>query len=290
MEAFKNIPQAKVQQVLDANEGDIEETTVQLLGLVQQEEDEAKAKQKAEEERRRREEEEKKKAEDQNRDIKINALKGQFLDLSEAEVISILESCKWDIKKAYGELLNYSINKKKKDLKDLFQSCGENEILAILEAHSYDKMKAAKELMTKREARRMAEENKIKEEFQKQEETKKQPESPRPTTNVMEKSIIMGEMLEAEVAASQIFLKKEEDRKKKEEHEEAKQQFKKNLERVIEDQVRWNNNMPGLVPPPLPKQIDEMIAKRNAPDVEQSAPAPIPSAPQEQPGSDSKIL
>jgi len=51
--------------------------------------------------------------------------------------------------------------------------------------------------------------------------------------------------------------------------------------------------MPGLVPPPLPKQIDEMAAKRNSlPDVDQTVPAPVQSPPHEQPGSgsDSKII
>lgn len=99
MEVFKEIPKEKVQQVLDENEGDIEETTTQLLALVHKQElertENARKQQLLQQQKqqqllRQQEEEKKKKQEEENRlkDVKIQALKEKFIDLSESEVIS----------------------------------------------------------------------------------------------------------------------------------------------------------------------------------------------------------
>jgi len=48
MEIFKGIAKEQVQKLLDENEGDIEETTVQLLAIVGRQEEEAKKKAKKE--------------------------------------------------------------------------------------------------------------------------------------------------------------------------------------------------------------------------------------------------
>jgi len=73
--------------------------------------------------------------------------------------------------------------------------------------------------------------------------------------NVLDRSIILGQLLEEEIAATHKDFVKQEEKKKIEQHEEAKALFKNTLEHIIENQARVNP-LPGMVPPLLPKQID----------------------------------
>ena len=119
MGIFENIPRERVQQILDENEGDIEETTNQLLEIVAEQE-------LAEQQRRRAQDEEKRLAEEQERrlqDLKIQALREKFDNLTEAEVIHSLSTNGWDIKKALVDVLKVSNDKKVADLKNLFPVC-----------------------------------------------------------------------------------------------------------------------------------------------------------------------
>lgn len=113
---FENIPRERVQQILDENEGDIEETTNQLLEIVaQQEMEEQQRKAAADDEKRLLEEQERR-----LQDLKIQALREKFDNLTEAEVIHSLAMNGWDIKKALVDVVKVSHEKKIADLKNLF--------------------------------------------------------------------------------------------------------------------------------------------------------------------------
>lgn len=192
-----------------------------------------------------------------------------------------LESTAWDIKQALNHLMQYSVNKKKRELKDLFQSFNEKEIMEALEVQNYDKIKTAQSLMTEREKRRLQKEAALHQQLQLQlqqqstdsNSSSSTNESTRP--NLLEKSIVLGELLEAEIAANQIHFNKEEERKKKKQQEETNQLFKTNLEHIIDTQARFNqNNLPGLVPPPGPKEINALLSnnsEKGAPVVEENS-------------------
>ncbi len=145
LEIFNTIPKEKVQELLDENEGDIEETTNQLLTLVAKQENEKEYANKNNNGnnnksnsnnknnsnnnskgedliRQRREEEERlqKEQEKRLRELKIQALTEKFEDLTEVQVIKALDATSWDIKKALQELFTISGVKKKDHLLILF--------------------------------------------------------------------------------------------------------------------------------------------------------------------------
>ncbi len=140
LEIFNTIPKEKVQELLGENEGDIEETTNQLLTLVAKQENEKESAKnnngnnksnknnsnnnsKGEDLiRQRREEEERlqKEQEKRLRELKIQALTEKFEDLTEVQVIKALDATSWDIKKALQELFTISGVKKKDHLLILF--------------------------------------------------------------------------------------------------------------------------------------------------------------------------
>jgi len=307
MEVFKGIPQEKVQQVLDENEGDIGETTTQLLTLVQKQESERTENikkqqilQQQKQQQQQQEEEKKKKQEEANKlnELKIQALKEKFVELSESEVVSALEKASWDIKKALAQLMDFSAIKKRRELKDLFQSFSENEIMNALEEQNFDKLRTAQALMTEREKRRLQKEVALHQQLQLQLQQQSgvsttaatipvQKSAPIANTetksNLLEKSVVLGELLEAEVAANQIHFNKEEERKKKKQQEETNQMFKTNLEHIIDTQARFNqSNLPGLVPPPGPKEINSLLGNNR----NKGAPVPEESANDKQPESE----
>jgi len=110
MDIFKNIPPQKVQELLDEHEGDIEETTAQLLKVVAKQEDDKKvAKQKAEEDEKRRRLEQEKRM----KDLKFQALKDKFEELADNQVNAALETNDWDIKRALAELYRNLFRKEK---------------------------------------------------------------------------------------------------------------------------------------------------------------------------------
>jgi len=112
MDIFKSIPKEKVQKLLDENEGDIEETTAQLLQMVSKQEEEVKQVAKI-----KHQENERKKIQEQEirmKDLKFQALKDKFEGLSDDHVTKCLENNEWDIKKALAELYVVSFNEKKK--------------------------------------------------------------------------------------------------------------------------------------------------------------------------------
>jgi len=172
VDIFKTIPKEKVSELLDENEGDIEETTSQLLKIVAKQEEDAKkvAKAKADES------DKKKKLEQEQRmkELKFQALKDKFEDLTDDQVTSTLTNNDWDIKKALAELYVLSFGKKKKELKDLFQSMTEEEIEMALEENNQDKVRAVKVLTLQREKKRIENQARTMKDAQKRDKRKKE--------------------------------------------------------------------------------------------------------------------
>jgi len=257
LEIFHTISKEGIQKLLDENEGDIEETTNQLLVLVQKQEEEKVEKKEAsvkEQEKRMLEEQE-----FRLRELKIQALEEKFEDLSEKEVISALEAHQWDIKKAHFFLLQASIELKKKYLKSLFQSIKDEQIEAALEANDWDKLKAAQFIT---------------------EQLKEKRTSPvivkKVTEDLLQRSVLIGQKLEDKITASHIEMEKNL-------KVEGMAAFKKDLEHIMKVQARHGVS-PGMAPP-LPKQIDVMLGKPRP--IEDSDLPPLPSS--EPAPEDSKI-
>jgi glycerol-3-phosphate cytidylyltransferase-like family protein len=252
LEIFNTIPKDEIQRLLDENEGDIEETTNQLLVIVaKQDEEKAKKKEasiKAEEKRMQEEQEMR------LRELKIQALEEKFEDLAEKEVILALEAADWDIKKAHLELMKVSAEKKKKYLKSLFPSVKEAEIENALDSNEWDKARATTYLT---------------------EHLREKRSSPvvvkKVSQNVLlERSMVSAQQLEEQISQSHANFEKAL-------KEESMANFKKDLEHIMKVQAR-HGVAPGMAPP-LPKQIDNMLGKHKPEPVEehpQIAPIPQP--------------
>jgi len=305
MEIFKNIPQQKVQAILDENDGDIEETTAQLIKMVakqEQEEARASAKAKAAEEEKRRKHEQ----DIRLREIKFQALKNKLEDLSNDQITASLDANGWDIKKALEDLTVISIAKKREEIKDLFNSIDNETIELALEANNHDKIKAVRALTMEREKRRAeeiaanvqdaaegaAEDKKDRKKRHRKSKPRKSSRSSKDTEdtsispstsptnntiiiskvkqNALEKSVILGQLIEKEIAANQQDYIKEDEKKRVDERTAAQAIFRGKLEHIIDQQARAES-VPGMVAPPLVKEIDAMMGK-NRPDVD------VPSA------------
>jgi len=279
LDLFNNIPKEKIQELLDENEGDIEETTNQLLMIVAKQEEE-----KREVERKRKEEADKFQREQERRlrDLKVQALSEKFEDLAESDVVAALETSNWDIKSALGKLLTLSADKKKAELKQLFPAMSSEEIETALDANNWDKSKALQALVNLERSKREQEEAR---KLQEQQEAKKveapvvkKEEAPvvvkKVRQNLLDKSIILGQKMEDDIInQSQLQFKHEDEEKKAA----AKQLFKEDLEHIIATQAR-HGTTPGLQPPPLPKQIDAMLGKARPIEESESntvQPAPV---------------
>jgi len=236
LEMFRaSIPIETIQQILDENDGDIEETTTQLLSLIAQQEEEKQKKEK-EESRMKKEQAQK------MRDLKFQALREKFLDLSAQEITAALDANEWDIKKALNFLLKISMEKKRQSLKVAFHDVSDENVESVLRNNNYDTVKAADEITQMREN-------------SKQEKTKEG--SPPVSIKVqqpsfLETSLALGQQIEDEIAKSHIA-------QQKREKEDAEAIFKNDLEHIIATQARHGCS-PGVAPP-LPKQIDEMLGK-----------------------------
>eukprot|EP01118_Nematostelium_gracile_P013362 TRINITY_DN502_c0_g1_i1.p1 TRINITY_DN502_c0_g1~~TRINITY_DN502_c0_g1_i1.p1 ORF type:complete len:669 (-),score=243.04 TRINITY_DN502_c0_g1_i1:82-2088(-) len=234
LEIFNTIPKEQIQRLLDENEGDVEETTVQLLGLVtQQEEEKNKAKQqtvRAEEQRMQQEQEMR------LRELKIQALEEKFEDLTERDVISALEATGWDIQRAHTNLFLESTQKKRAYLKHQFQSATDAQIEQALALNNWDRNKAV-HLLT--------------------EQMREKRNSPiiikRTAPDFLAASTLMAQKIEEEVAASHLQAEKAL-------KEEGRAVFKEKLEHIMKTQARTGVS-PGMAPPPLVKQIDQLLGK-----------------------------
>jgi len=247
MDIFQNIPKDIIQTILDENEGDIQETTMQLLGIVSKQEETKKNEQVAKQKERERLAKEQ---EERMKNIKIEALREKFPDLTPKEVIVALEQTKWDIKDACKNLVAVSADRKKRELKSLFQSETEEDIQEALQSNDWNVAAAAKILTARRESKRVE----LKKEEKKKPDVQSSIVITRVQQSLLERSIILGKEVEAEI-------NKEEEKRKLAEKE-RDEEFKRQLEEVLKIQVQnGSNGMPGLVPPLLPKQIDALNQK-----------------------------
>eukprot|EP01089_Gocevia_fonbrunei_P004391 TRINITY_DN1440_c0_g1_i1.p1 TRINITY_DN1440_c0_g1~~TRINITY_DN1440_c0_g1_i1.p1 ORF type:complete len:655 (-),score=193.12 TRINITY_DN1440_c0_g1_i1:24-1988(-) len=126
---FSTIPEAKIQEMLDDNEGDVEATTDQLMELISKLETGDSDKLKIE----------------QERETKIDTLRNKFPEyITEKEIVSILEQNKWDVKLTVGQLLNLTETRKIEHLKRLFKNVDNTQIRKALQATNWSPVNAMK--------------------------------------------------------------------------------------------------------------------------------------------------
>jgi len=239
VDMFYSLPKDVVQKILEENEGDIESTTVQLLDTV-----------KKEEEKKNREKEEKLKQEQekQMRELKINVLKEKFPELTEMEVLQVLNSTSWDIRSTSSELLKISMQKKKLMLKNIFKDQSEEAIEVALNRNDWDFKKAYQDLSSELI---LPKEKKI--------------------PSFVEKSIILEQEIERDLTTSTMALVNQEKLRK----EEVDNAFLENLEKIIGTQAR-GGEVPGISPPLSPKQIDaKLLKERPVKDLIEEIPAAV---------------
>jgi len=271
MRIFNTIPKDTIQQILDENEGDIEETTNQLLILVskQEEEEEAKKRTKAisvlpstalvNTSKNSPSDDQ----EQQIKTLKIQSLCEKFDILSEQEVIQALSENSWDIKKTLIPLMMLSEERKKSKLKLLFSSLTDENIRTALVCNDWNLSKAAEALTTLSQKKKEEEEEReiqkeiLQKESEKREQTRQEASCDvvvkKISQAILDRSIIWGDQIEEDV-------KNQHNKQAKENEKAARALFKDDLEKIIGIQAR-NGVSPGLNPPPLPKQIDAMLGK-----------------------------
>lgn len=253
MDIFDTIPANTIQQLLDENEGDFEDTVSALTKMVhKQEEEEALRKQN-----------EQKKLQEQRiaaeqikimQQLKKDVLREKYPELNmEKEVVPILEQTKWDIKESCKILANIIHVKKTKELKSLFQSFSEEDIQSYLLQNDWNTVKTVEVLSNLRDLKKKAE------------------VLPPTPPKVTEESILAKSMVVANDAHHMVQIEK---KKQEEEDIETMAQFRKELSSILTIQVREKTKeggLPGLVPPPLPNQIDILLGKKPAPVLEQES-------------------
>lgn len=180
MEIFQTIPKETIQNILDENEGDIQETTTQLLTVVSHQEESKKAEQVAKQKERERLVKEQ---EDRMKNIKMEALREKFPNLLPVDVATALQVTKWDIKEACKNLVSLSAERKKKELKSLFQDFADDEIQEVLQSNDWNVPSAAKVLSARREAKKVQ---------PKKEEKKEAIIITKVPQSLLERSIILG--------------------------------------------------------------------------------------------------
>lgn len=226
-EAFRTISPETIHQVLEENEGDIDETTTQLLQILKEQEEKASA----EKDKRRKEEQEQ-----ALRLNKIHRLEEDFTSIPREKIESILKEVNWDLKKACLQCQAIDGEQKVKELKVLFPVLKEWEIQKCLYSNNWDKKKATEELVNMLAKREITEEKAE----QRKDIEKKMQES------LLENSIIRANELEQRI--------KHNEKKQQKKKLEAEEKFKEDLEKIIANQARFGA-APGVAPPPLPKEI-----------------------------------
>jgi len=118
MEVFQTIPKATIQKILDDNEGDIQETTTHLLTVVSQQESKKQEDSKKQETDKQKERQRvAQEQEERMKRVKVEALREKFPELLQKDVMTALESTKWDIKEACKNLVSISAEKKEERIK-----------------------------------------------------------------------------------------------------------------------------------------------------------------------------
>jgi len=258
---FINVPEEKVQQILDENEGDVDATTDQLLHILREEEE--KTKQQAEAQRQREEEEKLRRQQEVEREVKVDTLRQRFSDyLSKEEIVAALTQHNWDIRQASNDLLKIVETRKLAQLKRLYVDLAENEIQDALNANGWKLVETMKQLGALQEAKKNAAAQPV-------------PQPTKLNTDVasfLTRSAIIGAELEQVVLIKNAELVEEE--KQMESYEIVKQELKEMLTISPE-------NLPGLpgMIPLTPKLIHTLRNK----ELPVSEEAPSTSAPTGEP-------
>jgi len=252
----KDVSSKRVQQILDDNEGDIEETTTELLEIVAKQEEEKRTqatlsqKQRETVDKTRTEmiipshQLSKEQEEKRLNEIKVQALSDKFDNVKESEVIDKLKANDWNVKKALLDLMALSNNKKKTDVNTVFPLLSDNEVQNALTVNEWNVMKTVQYIQAKREIHQNN-------------------ASMSPIVTKIERDVmILGEQLEMEITQSQIR-----------EEEVKKDVKKKALEHIIGTQAR-SGYVPGLHPPPSPKHIDQIVGKKKGQPVLEEPQSP----------------
>jgi len=248
------IPKEKVQEILEENEGDIEETTTQLLQLVAKQEEEKEKKRledkKLLEQKRLQEEKLKKEQEKRLADLKVEVLKEKFFDLSEEEILKALNQFNWHIEKASTQLVRISFENKKRNLKALFKGFPDEVIESALQENGFDQAKAAKQLSEREKAAFV--------------------KPSQPAFNLEQSAMQIGKEVENEIHASTMSFVKNEENEQANQKEEVNALFLEDLKTILASQARSGNmpGIPGLAPPLTPKQIDSRLKKEKPVDEE----------------------
>jgi len=265
MEMFRGLPQDEVLQLLKNNDGDVEETAVQLTTRLH----------KMEESKRELEEQKKKEAMELREKLhfhqNLTSLKQKFTELSEELLEDTLKKHNGDLGKALSWLFLYVENLKVFELCRLFPSFAEEEVKNALIKAKQDK-KAAIQLLS---------------EEKKQREVSKQPiehvvEPKLPTIipqkiepELMERSIMFAEVTKKEIAM-------EAEKKKELVTAEVRDKIADIVGRQALD--LQNQGLPGLKPAPT---VHEIQSKMEQPVIEEAKVRTSPSGPG--PVSDSHI-
>jgi len=235
------ISKEQLQKMLEENEGDIEETTTQLLQLVDKQEEEKEKKRL--EDRKVREQAEKLKQE-QERRVALDVLKHRFVELPEGEILNALNQFNWQLEKSSTHLARISIENKRKNLRALFKNFPDDVIELALQQNGWDQTKAAKQL-AEREKAAVAK------------------PAPIPAFNLEQSAIQMGKEVENEIHASTMSFAKNEEMAKENQKQEVNALFLEDLKTILATQARSGTmpGIPGIAPPLTAKQIDARLKK-----------------------------
>jgi len=143
VQLFSNVPEDKIQAMLEENEGDVDLTTDQLISMKAEEEE----KQEAMLKRRKEEEEQLKRQAQLEKQLKIDTLVQRFGDYCSAnEVVDILSKHNWDVKVASNDVLRLVEERKLDQLKRLYTTVDEVEIREALYKNDWNLIDTMKQL------------------------------------------------------------------------------------------------------------------------------------------------
>jgi len=144
---FSNVPEDKIQALLEENEGDVDLTTDQLLAGMRAEEEKKQQEKEEVAKRRKEEEEQAKRQAELERQLKVDTLVQRFGDYcSEAEVVNILTKHNWDVKVASNDVLLLVEERKLEQLKRLYTTLDEVDIREALYKNDWNLIDTMKQL------------------------------------------------------------------------------------------------------------------------------------------------
>jgi hypothetical protein len=290
VQLFSNVPEDKIQAMLEENEGDVDLTTDQLISMKAEEEE----KQEEMLKRRKEEEEQLKRQAELERQLKIDTLVQRFGDYCSAnEIVNILSKHNWDVKAASNDVLRLVEERKLEQLKRLYTTLDEVDIREALYKNDWnliDTMKQLRTMQAQQKAKQEEEERRRqeREELEKAkqtaeeeakaraeamareeaeaaaaEEKKKASKASKEAVDNMflERSVIIGKELDEIIQAQRKIAEHEAD---------PLTHIKQQLEEKLKFGPENLPGVPGMVPPTR-KMIDKLLGKES----------PVPATPEQ---------